>query len=37
LAKMNQLKHLWLDGIKVTKVDVTELKKALPKCRIVGP
>jgi len=34
LAKLNQLRHLWLDGTKVTKADVTELQKALPKCAI---
>jgi len=37
LAKMNQLGTLWLDETKITKVDVTELKKALPKCNIWGP
>jgi len=37
LAKMNQLRHLWLDGTKVTKAGVAELQKALPKCSITGP
>jgi len=37
LAKLQKLELLGLEGTKVTKAGVAELKKALPKCRIVGP
>ena len=36
VAKMKQLEGLWLDDTKVTKAGVAELKKALPKCLIIG-
>ena len=34
VAKMEKLEKLLLNDTKVTKAGVTELKKALPKCRI---
>jgi len=37
VAKLKKLESLRLDGTKVTKAGVAELKKALPNCRISGP
>jgi len=37
VAKLEQLKVLYLHSTKVTKAGVAELKKALPKCAISGP
>jgi ADP-heptose:LPS heptosyltransferase len=34
LAKMKQLKALFLGDTKVTKAGVAQLKKALPNCKI---
>ena len=35
VAKLKQLKRLFLEGTKVTKAGVAELQKALPKCIII--
>ena len=37
LAKCKQLSRLFLFNTKATKVGVSELEKALPRCRIYGP
>ena len=37
VAKLQQLRELYLIGTKVTKAGVAELKKALPNCSIYGP
>ena len=34
VAKLQQLKILWLQDPQITDAGVTELKKALPKCEI---
>jgi hypothetical protein len=37
VAKLKKLESLRLDGTKVTKAGVAELKKALPQCDITAP
>jgi hypothetical protein len=34
MAKLKQLKDIYLEGTKVTEVGVTQLGKALPNCTI---
>ena len=37
LVKLQELKELWLGGIKITDAGVDELQLALPDCEIYGP
>ena len=37
VTKLHKLKMLRISGTKVTKAGVTELKEALPNCKIYGP
>jgi hypothetical protein len=36
VAKLQKLRGLELQGTKITKAGVAELKKALPKCMVIG-
>jgi len=36
VAKLKKLGLLWLKETEITKAGVAELKKALPKCMVIG-